>query len=330
MGTLHNFNPLSTTGKRAPLLTGTSVQTQSLYNLEQDPYGEIRRGWSFNPRRAVQPISDLGMEQQSIQGKVGLLRARSSNDKKSKFSTEQPQSNVLSTRSSNPPITRGRTADDGEVQNLLRLFKCVDLDHSGVIEKEEFIHAMKTDVEVIEIVQNSKLLRPLLKQNVFEAHFRTMDADDSDEVTWEEFRDFCTSEALGLESAGESEKVPSKGHSYKQHHTSIDERRQQQMQSENYRKEQTTILKKVFKLIDKDNSGLIDQDELLFAMSHDSKVTAFANESDALQPLLRNDLFAKTWRAMDTDDDDGVSLEEFVEFCLVVKEVSDLNQGVFG
>ena len=81
-------------------------------------------------------------------------------------------------------------------------------------------------------------------------------------------------------------------------------------------------------MIDVDGSDLIDQEELLHALRHNKTVAAFAEESDALRPLLKHQLFANAWKTMDTDDDDGVSLEEFIEFCLVLKEVCDLNEGM--
>jgi hypothetical protein len=99
---------------------------------------------------------------------------------------------------------------------------------------------MRTDQEVIEIVQDSRLLRPLLKKNAFEEHFMAMDSDNSGEVTWEEFLAFCRSKALEMEA--QACDVPAKGHTYSKHSVSIDERRVQQNNREKYRRDQTAIL----------------------------------------------------------------------------------------
>lgn len=101
---------------------------------------------------------------------------------------------------------------------------------------------MQTDLEVRGIIQDSRLLRPLLKQHVFEKHFTQMDADNSNVVTWDEFLKFCTSESLSLEAAGKTKKVPRKGHTYTKKRVSMDENRELQNAQDKYRRDQTAIL----------------------------------------------------------------------------------------
>ena len=80
-----------------------------------------------------------------------------------------------------------------------------------------------------------------------------------------------------------------------------------------------------FDMIDEDNSGTLDQEELLQALSDNPAVREFVESSAVLRPLLQQKMFAQAFKAMDTDDEAGVSLEEFTEFCLMTQEVVVLN-----
>jgi len=312
-GTVHNYNPLATSGKRAPLET---FATKSCFDLKEDPYGSHEKKWSFNPRRAIDPIPGQTADQTMVQGQVGLLRLRSSNERKGRTNQELADSKL-----------RAKTAkmDAKEERNLITLFNCVDLDNSGKIERNEFLQAMKLDQEVREMVQNSKILRPLLKKKTFKSHFLKMDVSGNGMISLEEFLQFCRVQAAALEESGDATRVPVQGHKYARKRTSIEEARVLRNTQDHYRSDQTHKLTQMFRMIDKDNSGLLDQRELLTALKDDDAVSSFAKQCHALKPLLSNKLFAESWRAMDTDDDGGVSLEEFIEFCLVIKEVSDLN-----
>jgi Ca2+-binding EF-hand superfamily protein len=80
-----------------------------------------------------------------------------------------------------------------------------------------------------------------------------------------------------------------------------------------------------FEMIDVDRSGTIDQEEFLQALNDNSEVKKFVASSEVLRPLLDSRLFAQAFKAMDTDDEAGVSLDEFQEFCLIAREVVMLN-----
>jgi cell fate (sporulation/competence/biofilm development) regulator YlbF (YheA/YmcA/DUF963 family) len=69
----------------------------------------------------------------------------------------------------------------------------------------------------------------------------------------------------------------------------------------------------------------LKQEELLQALNDNPSVKAFVRNSEVLKPLLDSKLFAQAFKAMDTDDEAGVSLDEFTEFCLMTQEVAILN-----
>ena len=82
-------------------------------------------------------------------------------------------------------------------------------------------------------------------------------------------------------------------------------------------------------LVDADNSGTIDQEEMMTALRDNEEVQEYVKKTACLKPFLSDDTFAKAFQAMDTDDEAGVSLDEFLEFCSIVGEVSALNGGSF-
>ena len=102
--------------------------------------------------------------------------------------------------------------------NMLRkIFDCVDLDGSGIVERAEMLQvstcssqsndllitqclqALHQDEEVRAMIKQSPVLRPLLKKNSFDKHFQQIDTDDSDGgVSWDEFKSFCENEAQKL------------------------------------------------------------------------------------------------------------------------------------
>ena len=84
-------------------------------------------------------------------------------------------------------------------------------------------------------------------------------------------------------------------------------------------------LRRIFALVDADSSGTIDQEEMMSALKDNEEVKHYVQKTACLQPFLKDDTFQKAFEAMDTDDEAGVSLEEFLEFCSIVGEVAELN-----
>jgi Ca2+-binding EF-hand superfamily protein len=94
---------------------------------------------------------------------------------------------------------------------------------------------------------------------------------------------------------------------------SWEEQRAEIQAEDRRRREQSDILGKVFALVDTDGSGLIDQEEMSQALQSNPQVRdEFAASTNSLRPMLEQAFFMKAFRLMDTDDEDGVSLEEFV------------------
>ncbi len=81
-----------------------------------------------------------------------------------------------------------------EKNELRYLFKAIDVDNSGHISKEEFKEALHTSKKVQRFVNESQVLRVLVARDDFDTAFMKMDTDNSDEVTFEEFWQFCQEE----------------------------------------------------------------------------------------------------------------------------------------
>jgi hypothetical protein len=80
--------------------------------------------------------------------------------------------------------------------------------------------------------------------------------------------------------------------------------------------EEKQILKRIFELIDADGSGVIDQEEVISAVQIDKEVIDFVKQSSILQPLVKKKQFKEAFMAMDADNSDGVTFDEFMNFCL--------------
>ena len=201
---------------------------------------------------------------------------------------------------------------------------------------------MREDEEVRTLCLTSAVLRPLIKASAaeFEEHFDAMDTDDEAGVSLGEFLGFCEREQRGQRAKGRAAAggggrvVPAQGHTYSEDPVAVqrvrvvqswEEQRAEIQAEDRRRREQSDILGKVFALVDTDGSGLIDQEEMSQALQSNPQVREFAASTNSLRPMLEQAFFMKAFRLMDTDDEDGVSLEEFVEYCLIVGEVAELN-----
>ena len=72
----------------------------------------------------------------------------------------------------------------------------------------------------------------------------------------------------------------------------------------------------IFSLIDEDKSGHVDQHELMTSLRINDEVISFVKKSPLLQPLLRDRDLQRTFMAMDTDGEGGITFEEFEAFLL--------------
>ena len=72
----------------------------------------------------------------------------------------------------------------------------------------------------------------------------------------------------------------------------------------------------IFTLIDEDRSGHVDQHELMTSLRINDEVISFVKKSPLLQPLLRDRNLQRTFMAMDTDGEGGITFEEFEAFLL--------------
>lgn len=98
-----------------------------------------------------------------------------------------------------------------------------------------------------------------------------------------------------------------------------------------FNEEQRKRFKHIFNLIDEDKSGSVDKHELMTALRINDEVISLVKMSPLLQPLLRDRDFARTFMAMDTDGEGGITFEEFEAFLLstATKESVQKDDEVF-
>ena len=71
----------------------------------------------------------------------------------------------------------------------------------------------------------------------------------------------------------------------------------------------------LFELIDEDQSGAIELDELLHAVSQNKVVIKLVKKSERLRPLLRPEKVRQIFDSIDTNGDGQLDLEEMLYFC---------------
>ena len=98
----------------------------------------------------------------------------------------------------------------GKLDDVTRIFRMLDKDDSGVVNKEEMLHALETDEDLRETMEDSPQLAPLLNPEAFAEAFELMDVDDEGTVSLVEFRAFMhdlteAEERIALEKCYEVE-----------------------------------------------------------------------------------------------------------------------------
>ena len=168
------------------------------------------------------------------------------------------------------------------------LFALLDKDYSGNVEKGEMLKAIRSDARVRELLRHTESLQVLLRPAAFEKAFADLDVDDSGLVWLDEFRAF----AEGL-----SKRVPKP--------TSDD------------------IISEVFALIDTNQSGDLDKEEILSAVHDNEAVRDIIHLSQHLLILLRPQTFDAAFAAMRTRKSGKVTLAEFRAFATGLVEARE-------
>ena len=83
-------------------------------------------------------------------------------------------------------------ADDIDLNDhvLTMIFNLIDADNSRTLEKQELIDAVNDNQQVLELLHTSKLLRPLLKPDLYQEAFLHLETTNEGHVTYAEFKSF--------------------------------------------------------------------------------------------------------------------------------------------
>ena len=80
-------------------------------------------------------------------------------------------------------------------------------------------------------------------------------------------------------------------------------------------KEATETLRAVYDILDADQNGRLDKDEIVSAVRNNGVVRHLLSVCDKLAPLLSEDTWRDTFAQIDTDGSGSISLEELQDFC---------------
>ena len=110
---------------------------------------------------------------------------------KQRLNQQQKTKTRLNLRDQALQLEKEGKDDDAEMRKLRfevkALFSKIDEDSSGSITKKEFIKSVQEDEDVIEFVDKSKTLRPLIRQDDLESSFMKLDTDGGGSITLIEF-----------------------------------------------------------------------------------------------------------------------------------------------
>ena len=203
---------------------------------------------------------------------------------------------------------RAGTKDDEEFSSEFlgaarKVFHMIDKDGSGTLDKEEILRAVRADQEVIGFLTNcgNKNLQYLLVPSRLEAALAVLDSDRDgtvDAMEWEEAIE--TALATKLEQRAKARELDSKAAS---------------KEIEEFTFEFKNAARECFQLIDKDNGGSLDKQEIVDAVKNDQKVIRFLTTcgEDNLTFLLHPPRLAKALEVLDTDNSGEVDIDEWEE-----------------
>lgn len=218
-----------------------------------------------------------------------------------------------------------------ELALLHHVFTQIDLDHSGSINRFEMEWALSKDRKVRKLAHSSLVLRPMLaKSKKIDTIFDLLDDDGNGNVSWDEFELQCmkwydvhhqvAEQPVMMVSEKDTGTAEEKEETRKRRNPKETRASRQELVEA-----EEALAQKVFRLVDRDESGTIDCEEMILALRQNAEVRQYVSTSNALRPLLENEMFTQAFKAMDTDDDAGISIDEFVSFCTEMTSITLLN-----
>lgn len=207
----------------------------------------------------------------------------------------------------------------------------MDYDASGTVDKLEIEYALRHDSEIHTLAQRSALLRWLGKQP---AHMEELFGAQS-ELSWDRFITSCQRLYARLMDQGQlgngnttpTSVVKPRTSSAGQQRTR-DAAHHLQASPEDDEQAEERKIRELFTLLDHDGNGVLELSELQQALEQaelDPALQQLVASSKALRPLLREKLFMQAFLKVETEDERGISQEEFVSFCLETASLAQLN-----
>ena len=203
---------------------------------------------------------------------------------------------------------RNRAAREEDLQFSLdflstsrKVFRMIDKDDSGTLEKQEVIDAVSADKKVINFLVNcgEPNLQNLLVPSRLEATLAVLDTDRDghiDAMEWEA----CIESALANKLAERAARRELQA-------------KAAQKEIEEFTAEFKSAARRCFQLIDKDGGGTLSHDEIVEAVKTDQEVISFLKTcgEENLMFLLHPPRLKKALAALDADGSGEIDVDEW-------------------
>lgn len=183
------------------------------------------------------------------------------------------------------------------------VFVRIDRDGDGLLSRSELIRAVRSDGDVRKLL-GFDMLPPGEQQGAFDAMFSAMDADDSCEVSYDEFAAELRRQVLGSPP-------PSPTRTQSRFASGLQSQRSGHPVAARRDPAFDAAVRAVFHRIDADGDGLLSRAELLRAVRTDDDVRRLVGVDARLPPAEQQRQVDAAFGAMDTNDSSNVSYDEF-------------------
>ncbi|RHY33278.1 hypothetical protein DYB32_001760 [Aphanomyces invadans] len=167
-------------------------------------------------RDAVNHTTLASGKRNAKKGNLKPLHKEPSTPSKETIGNNEDGASEIVNTAAGPPVDP-RFVDEERI--LAEVFRLVDSDRGGTLDKNEMVWALTKDAYVRNVAMTSVVLKDVLKKRSVDGVFAEIDHDNSNSISWDRFATYCHDKFDGimadrdrkiLENGGVVEKIQTK------------------------------------------------------------------------------------------------------------------------